>query len=229
MSRVSQLSFGDHRKRTGRGGPREGAGRKPSARPVVHHVRRSRFRGMQPAIVTLRVRGGVGSLRLQAVVKALRESFARACQGDGFRVVHYSIQTDHVHMIVEADGEKALGRGMNSVSARVARAVNRVFRRTGKVLAGRYHVRLLGMPREVRNALRYVLLNFRKHVRQRTGAVPRAEIDGASSGRWFDGWRRGARLERRGRREVAEPLTWLLRVGWRRYGLIDPGEVPGRV
>ncbi len=77
---------------------------------------------------------------------------------------------------------------MKSVTARLARAVNRVFGRAGPVLADRYHARPLRTPREVRNALRSVLLNGRKHARRARGA----RIDPASSGRWFDGWRRGA-------------------------------------
>jgi len=80
---------------------------------------------------------------------------------------------------------------MKSLGARLARAVNRVFRRSGPVLADRYHVRVLRTPREVRNALAYVLLNARRHAAQVGRMVSRAlRIDPASSGRWFDGWRR---------------------------------------
>lgn len=143
-------------------------------------------------------------------------------------MVHYSIQRNHLHTVVEAAGKPALGRGMNSVSARLARAVNRVFRRSGPVLLGRYHVRALRSPREVRNALAYVLLNARKHWKERTGSVPPVGLDEASSGRWFDGWKRCPRGPTgAAQREVASARTWLLRVGWRRRGLVDPAEVPG--
>jgi hypothetical protein len=57
------------------------------------------------------------------------------------------------HLIVEADDENALGRGMKAIGSRLARAVNRVFRRSGAVLVDRYHLRALRTPREVRNAL----------------------------------------------------------------------------
>ena len=79
---------------------------------------------------------------------------------------------------------------MISISARFARAVNRVFLRVGRVIAGRYHVQLLKSPTQVRNALRYVLLNIRKHFKQRYGQAPPVKIDAASSGSQFDGWRR---------------------------------------
>jgi hypothetical protein len=117
---------------------------------------------------------------------------------------------------------------MKSVAARLARAVNRVFDRKGPALFGRYHLRALRTPREVRNALAYVLLNAHKHWRQRTGSAPPARLDVASSGAWFDGWERAPRsTEARSLREVAWPRTWLLTDGWRLHGLVDPAEVPG--
>ncbi|MGH7286559.1 MAG: hypothetical protein ACREI8_00885 [Myxococcota bacterium] len=147
-------------------------------------------------------------------------------------MTHYSLQGDHAHLIVEAKGKDALANGMKSIGARLARAVNRVFGRSGPVLDGRYHHRLLRTPREVRRALAYVLLNARRHLAKLRGVgrPARAHLDGASSARWFDGWRPEAARhlqEARGSPEVARPRTWLLRVGWRRQGLIDPREVPG--
>jgi hypothetical protein len=77
-----------------------------------------------------------------------------------------------------------------------------------------------------------VLLNARRHAAQRGVALHRmpARIDAASSGRWFDGWRRGPRDADAWPREeasVAWPRSWLLAIGWRRAGLIDVAEVPG--
>src|SRR5258706_642514 len=112
------------------------------------------------------------------------------CERGEFRVCHYSIQRDHVHLVVEAAGKEALGRGMKSVGIRLARTANRVFRRMGPVLLGRYHLRILRTPREVRNALAYVLLNARKHWRQLCGIAPPVVLDAPSSGAWFDGWKR---------------------------------------
>jgi hypothetical protein len=81
----------------------------------------------------------------------------------GFGWVHYSLQGNHAHLIVEAQDPIALGRGMMAIGARLARAVNRIAGRSGPVLADRYHSRMLPTPREVHGALRYVLLNARKH------------------------------------------------------------------
>src|SRR5262249_47751473 len=137
----------------------------------------------------------------------------------------------HVHLVVEAAGKEALGRGMKSVGVRLARAVNRVFGRTGTALFGRYHLRVLKTPREVRHALAYVLLNARKHWRQRKGIAPPVALDIASSGAWFDGWKRSPpppSAEAIGPRPVARARFWLLRKGWRTRGLVDPAEIPGR-
>ena len=235
MSRTpKQLSFRDHRMRTGRGGPRSGAGRPPlSANPPVHHVRRPPVPRQCPSHVTLRLRSGTPSLRSRRFLRELRPSLRKACERRGFRVVHYSVQRNHLHLLVESAGKEALGRGMKAVSARVARAAQRAFGLSGPLLHGRYHLRILRTPREVRRALAYVLLNTRKHWRERFGASPPERLDAASSGRWFDGWRRVPSSREPppgppGSPEVAPPRTWLLSVGWRRHGLVDPAEVPGR-
>jgi REP element-mobilizing transposase RayT len=166
------------------------------------------------------------------MVRGFRRSLAEACERGEFRVVHYSLQRDHAHLLVEANGKAALARGMKSVAARLARAANRIFGRRGGVLDGRYHARILRTPREVRRALGYVLLNARRHFAKRLGSAPAAaRLDPASSARWFDGWRwmpaAGASgVERDGPCEVARARTWLLRMGWRRWGLLDPAEAP---
>lgn len=146
------------------------------------------------------------------------------------RVVHYSIQSNHVHCVVEAADRRALSRGMRGLDIRIARAVNRTLGRRGRVLGDRYHARTLRTSREVRNVLAYVLLNWRHHARSTVGGW-----DLASSAVVFDGWRDGS-PKGEVKRDVLDEITktrvpperWLLRAGWRRAGLIDPLEVPGR-
>jgi putative transposase len=184
-----------------------------------------------PVHVTLRARVGVPSLRTVSFVREFRRSLAQACERGDFRVIHYSLQRDHAHLIVESAGKDALARGMKSIAARLARAMNRTAGRSGPVLDGRYHHRSLRSPRETRRALAYVLLDARRHLAKRRH-VSRAEparLDPASSARWFDGWRRDfgpEEIDVSPRPEVARPHTWLLRVGWRRHGLVDPAELP---
>jgi hypothetical protein len=181
------------------------------------------------------MRSDVESIREVRVVREIEHTFARGCARPGFRLVHYSLQGNHAHLIVEAVDRDALGCGMKAIGSRLARAVNRITGHRGPVLAERYHLRLLPTPKEVRNALRYVLLNAQKHVKKVGKGVTRAvRFDHASSARWFDGWRRGLSLTRATEglgpldpRPVARARTWLLSVGWRRHGLIDPAEAPG--
>jgi hypothetical protein len=176
----------------------------------VRHRERERFAARFPCHVTLKIREGLPSLRTKRVVREIEQSLAPACERGSFRIVHYSIQ-------------------MKSLAARFARAVNRALARRGPVLAERYHLRVLRSPRQVRNALAYVLLNARRHLAKRRGrsAVRGEALDPASSSRWFDGWAGRRTAPARGSPPVSTPHTWMLRVGWRRHGLISPAEVPG--
>jgi hypothetical protein len=210
------------------GGAREGAGRKPAVRPRVLHRRRVEFPGRLPGLVTIRVRKDVPSLRIARLVGALERGFRHGAERGDFRVVHYSMQHDHVHLLVEAEGARALASGMKSVTTRLARAVNRIHFRRGPVVDGRFHHRALATPREVRSALAYVLMNSRKHAAARGEALAaRARtLDPASSGRWFEGWSE-PQAPPADRPAVAEARTWLLRAGWQRHGLIRTDEIPG--
>ncbi|MDE0349007.1 MAG: transposase, partial [Gammaproteobacteria bacterium] len=178
-----------------------------------------------------RVLDDVPGLRCAQFVREFRKTLRKGARRPGFRVVHYSIQDDHAHFLVEAQGRVCLANGMKSLAARFARCVNRVFDRAGRVLADRFHHVVKRTPTEVRRALAYVLLNVRKHFWQRRRREPPVVLDGASSGLWFDGWKGRAPPPRyadpRRACEVATPATWLLSKGWRRIGLIDPAEVPG--
>ncbi len=208
------------------GGKQPGAGRPRGPRPRVMHRERESVKE-QPVHVTFRVRKVIPKLRNRKFFNAFRQTLALCSDRNGFRVIHYSVQDDHVHCIVEADDKTCLASGMKSVGARFARAVNRVFQRKGPVLDGRYHSRVLKTPREVRNALAYVLLNARKHVFQRTGRKPSARIDPISSGIWFQGWKGLFNKAPPYARETALPQFWLLQKGWRRHRLISIDELPG--
>ena len=210
------------------GGRRPGAGRKRGNARRVPHASRPSFSRHHPSHVTLRVRPSVPSLRSVRLVRDLERSLREAKERTGFRLIAYSFQRDHVHLLVEAEDTRALARGMKSIGARIARAVRRVFGGQGPVLTERYHQRVVRSPREVRAALAYVILNARKHAAALGQGLLRhvTSVDPASSGRWFSGWTR-ALPPSQDEPAVAPPRTWLLRVGWLRHGLIDPSEIPG--
>ena len=178
--------------------------------------------------MTFKVLADVPSLRSARLVAELERSWREACERGRFRLVHYSIQGDHAHLIVEAASARDLANGLKSIGARFARAVNRVFRRAGPVLADRAHVHVLRTPREVRNAIAYVLCNARRHAAKlgRRFLGRPARVDPASSGRWSDAWRTPP-PRAPDPPAVVGPRTWLLAVGWRRHGLVEITEVPG--
>jgi REP element-mobilizing transposase RayT len=229
---MKQLTLDDARKPTGRGGWRPRAGR-PRGRRHAAHERREAFKASQPLHVTLRVVDGVGSLRREPVVDVVREVIRVAGNHEDFRVVQFNVLGNHLHFVVEAGGANPLARRMQGMVVRLARRINRVVGRRGKLFAERYHARALRSPREVRNALRYVLLNARHHSGQ---ALARGWVDPFSSGAWFDGWAGPMRTDQpwmrrlvRMRSPAAAPRTWLLAEGWRRGGgPIAFDDVPGR-
>jgi hypothetical protein len=192
-------------------------------RGVPHRARPYHDRA-QPVHVTMRVVRELPSLREWRTSEAVERAIGRGHK-EGFRVVHYSIQPDHLHLVVEAEGRRTLMRGVQALAIRVAHSLNKQLGRRGQVFQGRYHARALGTPLEVRRCLAYVLLNFRKHVQRSAG------IDPLSSGRWFDGWSAAApviddRPPSAVRPPIRRPLTWLATRGWRRHGLLSPLERP---
>jgi hypothetical protein len=152
------------------------------------------------------------------------ESALAAASSAAFRLVHYSVQHDHLHLILEATDRAAFLSGLRGLAIRTARAINSAARRRGRVWGDRYHARALRTPREVRTALVYVLNSWKKTVR---GAQ---NLDPCATGYWFDGWR-GPRPAW-SLPPLDEPVpvraarTWLLASGWRRHGLIVFDERP---
>jgi putative transposase len=145
------------------GGKRRGAGRKPKgARPGVPHVMRKQPR-RAPAHVTMRVGGGRPSLRSPRSFGAIKEAFRKGKERFGLSVIHFSVQGNHVHLIVESDDALALERGMKGLAVRLARGLNKAQGLRGQVFPDRFHSRALKSPREVAYAIRYVLGNQMKH------------------------------------------------------------------
>jgi len=203
------------------GGRRPGAGRKltPGRRPGMPHRPRLPHRAAHPVHVTLRAMSAIRCLRADKVFPRLRHALIAASHS-GFRIIHYSVQDDHIHLIIEADDGSRLSRGMRGLAIRIARAVNGALGRRGTVWDSRYHCRALSTPRAVRHAIVYVLMNFKKH------GTRGGRIDPCSSGAWFDGWRTRLGTEPSAPSPVRRAQSWLAAVGWRRYGLIDFQEHP---
>ena len=191
------------------------------------HAPRAPVSKHDPRLVTIKLVEGLPRLREwnegRVVVHCIREA-----QRPDFRIIHYSIQSDHVHLIIEADDRDALARGMKGCNGQIARTLNGLWRRTGKVLRERFHDRVLKTLREVHHALKYVLNNHLKHDTPFNPFAAPGDADAFSSGRYFDGWL-GRAPDREPGSEGAVVVRggWKISRGWKRhYRPIPIGAVP---
>lgn len=190
------------------------------------HDTRPNHVARNPVHVTLRLRTDVPSIvrtwLLQTIRNAIKDS-----QKAEFRIVEFNVLSNHLHLLCEASSTSALARGVQGFAGRLALRLNRVLCRTGKVFATRFHARALTSPRDVRNTLRYVLINRKHH--DTVTRFDRYWIDPHSRAAWFDGWSDAIRSQRElvvMARPTERARTWLLSVGWRRHGSLRFDERP---
>jgi len=223
------------------GGKRPGAGRKPKgACAGASHAARPTHNPRHPVHVTIRIVSSAAGLRCKDMYLAVREATIASARREDFRIVHMSIQRDHIHLIVEAESTAALSRGVRGFAVSAARQINKAFtarggdRRTGRAIADRYHARPLTSPRAVRNALAYTLSNWRHHGEDRAPFARTWQVDPFSTGALFPGWKELADSPffwplppKYLPLIVFRPRTWLLRSWDRFHPLISVREVPG--
>ncbi|HEY4243994.1 MAG TPA: transposase [Kofleriaceae bacterium] len=203
------------------GGRRAGAGRpKKAGRASERHRKRAELRATWPVHVTLRVGRDMPHLRKRSIWRAIAKATATVARRGAVRVVHASVQHDHLHLLVEANDQYALAKGMHAFQISAARWINRAARRSGQVFPDRYHAHVLKTPREVRNAIRYVLSNWRKHGED---MHVRWAIDPFSTGYSF--WPEPPPRDYESL-PTSAPTSWLLREGWQRAGAISPYDKP---
>lgn len=223
-----------------RGGKRRGAGRKPGGRRAREgHDARPDFKPYHALHVVTRVAPAVGNLRRRTMYKALRAASITAALRERFRIVHISLQRDHVHLLAEAENKAALARGMQGFLISAARNIQAALgtggvRARGKVFVDRYHLTVVTSPTQARHAISYVLSNWRHHKEDQRGLARTWLVDPFSSAISFPDW-----VELADQpwmwpiRETYDPLMvrrpqgWLLREGWKLAGLISARDVPG--
>jgi putative transposase len=165
---------------------------------MVSHLERPKFEKVTPAHVTLRIANDIPSLRSSRRFALIRRCFAEARQNQGMRLVEFTVLSNHLHLIVEADDSTKLSRGMQGLCVRLARALNDALKRSGRVFADHFHSELLKSPTRLVNAIRYVLDNAEHHYRRERG------VDFCSS-------ETGDNAS-----VLVKPSGWLLRSGWSR-------------
>lgn len=222
----AQLTF---QKTSGWGGKRKGSGRK-NLSGTVNHMERPKVNLRTPLHINLKLIKGLPNLRKNALLEEFKESVKKA-KAQGLYILHFSIQDDHIHLFAEAKSNAAMAAGMRSLAGRFAKIIRKFAyntlrgKRRGSVFKGRYHLHVLKTPREVKNALEYVLLNLSKHQKFIE------YLDHFSSARYFKEWEAllGNRFkgllksavenieQQSGRdteRVLIEPQSWLARSGW---------------
>jgi REP element-mobilizing transposase RayT len=196
----------------------------PSAHAISHR-QRPQLHKKEVLHLTLKLRRGLQSLRRGKTFEAVTRSFYKYSLRDGFRLVHFSVQHDHLHLIAEANSKANLTQAMQRLMVSLARQLNFVWLKvigkwTGKVFKERYHQHVIRNPKEVRAALLYVLRNAFKHREIRQG-----EQDRYSSARYFDGFAK-SKPQAAPEKLIVKATAWLLTTGWRKSGLIKSYELP---
>jgi REP element-mobilizing transposase RayT len=154
-----------------------------------------------PVHVTLRVGPDVWNLRSRRSFRVIGTALGAGAERLGLRLCDFSIQGNHIHLLVEANGQVALARGIQGLCIRMARGLNRMMGRKGRVFADRYHAHILRTPTEVARARAYVRDNHRKHAERRGDSLRAGWVDPYSSAS------HGHRIV------LPAPHTWLLRAG----------------
>jgi putative transposase len=148
------------------GGKRARAGRKPKGEKAgIPHTRRPGFASPHPVHVTVRMLPHVWNLRSRRSWRFIGRALEMAAVRFSTRLCEFSIQGNHIHLVVEAASTAALAQAMQGLGIRIARGLNRMMKKKGRVFADRYHAHVLRTPTEVKRAVHYVRSNFAKHTR----------------------------------------------------------------
>lgn len=205
------------------GGRRAGAGR-PNRTKSVNHMKREAIDVRRPLHLTLRLKEQMPNLRQKRLLKEFQRGIQLAAK-QGLYVIQYSLQTNHLHLIVEAKDNEKLARGAQSLASRFAKIIRRLKGGRGSVFVGRYHLRVIRSALQMKRTLCYVLLNSAKH----QNLIE--HLDFYSSGYTFKHWSKllGRNFTGVIRREVDEvraklklvsdvfeARSWLASKGWMR-------------
>jgi REP element-mobilizing transposase RayT len=207
------------------------AGRKPKGkRAGERHKARAAVDPRSPLHVVLRVGAEVKWLRTDKAYRAVRRALVTVLdRGDVFRIVHISVQGNHIHLLCEASDKVALGKGMQAFGISAARHLNRVHAHSGTVFPDHYHVEPIDSVRQACHALSYVLNNWRKH-KQAGGGLFEGRIDPFSSGVLFEGWKERTQAvsipEGFEAPRVSAAQTWYLTKGYKLGTPISVWAVP---
>lgn len=140
-------------------------------RPAIHdrgirHIERPRFNRPRSFHLTIKVKSNKADIQNKKILKALHHAIFRG-RLKGLKIVHYTLEFNHVHLLVEASCNRVMHSGMQALGISLAKAINRFKSLKGSVYKHRYHYRQISSPRDLKNVLHYIFHNGIKHKRTR--------------------------------------------------------------
>ncbi len=140
----------------------KGAGRPALNDPGIRHTKRPLLKKPTSLHLTVKIKKNKAEIKNKSVLAILKRSILNA-RRQGLRVIHYSLEYDHVHLLIEADNNHILGKGMQAFGVTFSKAINRLKKLTGEVYKHRYHFRRISSSKELKNVMNYIFTNGVKH------------------------------------------------------------------
>lgn len=147
------------------------AGRPAKNDAGIRHTKRPDLTRPSSLHLTVKIEKSKANLKNKNVLAILKKAIFNA-RRQGLKVIHYSLEYDHIHLIIEADNNRTLGKGMQAFGVTLAKAINRMRKVKGQVYKHRYHFRQITSSRQLKNVMTYIFNNGVKHKTSATALSP---------------------------------------------------------
>ena len=121
--------------------PKRGRGRPKKADAGVPHLARPSVSARRKLEVTWGVVTGFPNLDTPGLVQVIEDAVEVASGRFGLSVISCGVKRDEIEVVCSAHNKKALARGLQGLSIRAAKGLNRALGRRGRVFADRYAIR----------------------------------------------------------------------------------------
>lgn len=138
------------------------AGRKAIHDPGIRHTHRPVFKKPASLHLTIKIAKEKSNLKNKEVLSILKRAILNS-RKMGLRVIHFTLEYDHIHLLIEAENNHLLGKGMQSFGVTLSKAINKLKKTSGQVYRHRYHFRKITSARQLKNVMNYIFRNGLKH------------------------------------------------------------------
>ncbi|MGZ3787001.1 MAG: transposase [Bacteriovorax sp.] len=128
----------------------------------IRHTSRPFLKKPSSLHLTVKIKKNKAEMKNKSVFSLLKRAILNA-RRQGLKVIHYSLEYDHVHLLIEAENNHILGKGMQAFGGTFSKAINRMRKLKGGVYKHRYHFRKISSARELKNVMNYIFTNGLKH------------------------------------------------------------------